>query len=282
MTQSLSAVEARSRHGLPVVSWPVFDGHPLDAVVTTRAGGVSTGPYASLNLGLHVGDDQAAVLANRETAATALGVGLDDLVFANQVHGAAVRVVTGSDRGRGARSVADAIPATDALVTTEPGVVLAIMVADCVPLVLFDPVRRVLGCVHAGWPGTARGVTPATVAAMSALGSDPADLVVGIGPSISPDRYQVRADVVAAAAAAFPGQLDEVVQPDGTGAWTFDLWRANTLQLLAAGVPSAQIHLAGLDTGPGTPFFSHRSEGPCGRFALFARLGPVAASTQVG
>lgn len=268
-----SAVEARSPGGLPVLAWPALDALPVEAVVTTRAGGSSVGRYASLNLGLHVGDDPAAVVANREVVGRALGCGLDDLVFAHQVHRAQVHVVTADDRGRGARSVDDAVPGTDALVTTEPGVVLAMLVADCVPLVLVDPVHRVLGVVHAGWPGTVRGVTSAAVRAMVRLGADSADLVAGVGPSIAPDRYQVRDDVVAAVAAAYPEWLDEVVRPDGTGAWTFDLWRANTRQLLAAGVPESQVHLAGLDTGPGTPFFSHRSDGPCGRFGLFARLG---------
>jgi YfiH family protein len=266
------AVEAGSVRGLPVVTWPSLDGHQVDVFVTTRDGGGSTGPYASLNLGLHVGDDDAVVVANRRTVAQAMDADLADFVFADQVHGTGVQVVTDADRGRGTRSLADAVADTDALVTDIPGLVLAIMVADCVPIVLFDPVRRVLSCVHAGWPGTVRDVAGRAVATMRQLGTDPADVVVGVGPSIAPDRYQVGRDVVEAAARAFPETLDQVVRPDGTGAWTFDLWRANTLQLMAAGVPEGQVHLAGLDTGPGTPFFSHRSAGPCGRFAVFARL----------
>ena len=180
--------------------------------------------------------------------------------------------ITEVHRGRGARSLADAIPGTDALVTTVPGIVLTVMVADCVPLVLYDPVGRVLAVVHAGWGGTVRGVTTAAVETMRRLGSDPGDVVVGIGPSIAPDRYQVGGDVVDAASRAFGPRVDDVVRPDGTGAWTFDLWRANVIQLLDAGVPESGIHLAGLDTGRGTAYFSHRSEGPCGRFAVFARL----------
>jgi YfiH family protein len=256
----------------PVLAWPIFAGLGLEAVVTTREGGVSTGSYGSLNLGLHVGDDAESVLTNRVRAATAIGASLDDLVFCDQVHRPEVAVVTAADRGRGTRSASDAIPGTDALITLEPGPVLVIMVADCVPIVLFDPVRRILACVHAGWTGTVRGVTPAVLERLRALGSDPADLLVGIGPSIHPDRYQVGADVVEAARLAFGDRLDEVVRPDGTGAWTFDLWTANLIQLTTAGVPAAQVQIAGLDTGPGTPFFSHRSEGPCGRFAVLARL----------
>jgi len=267
--------ELRLRAGLPVLTWPVFDGHELDAVVTTREGGVSTGRFHSLNLGLLVGDDPAAVLANRARVASALGSSLDDFVFGEQSHQPKVQVVTDEHRGRGARTMATAIAGTDALVTTVPGIALAVLAADCVPLVLFDPQARILACVHAGWGGTVRGVTPAAVATMRTLGAEPARILAGIGPAIHPDRYQVGAEVAELAAEAFGHQVDAVVRPDGTGRWLFDLWQANTLQLTAAGVPADQVHVAGRDTGPGTPFFSHRSEGPCGRFAAVARLHPA-------
>lgn len=257
---------------LPVFTWPAFDDLPLDAVVTTRDGGASTGAYASLNVGLHVGDVDEDVLENRRRVATALGAALSDFVFCDQAHRPNVAVITEEERGRGAFSVADAIPATDALVTTVSGIVLVVMVADCVPLVLFDPVRRVLATVHAGWGGTVRGVTTAAVDVMRSLGSRPANLVVGIGPSIEPSRYQVGEDVKEAAAAQFGDRLDDIVKRDGTGKYTFDLWTANRIQLESAGVEARRIHLAGLGTGPGTPFFSHRFEGPCGRFAAVARL----------
>ena len=267
--------ELRLRAGLPVLTWPVFDGHELDAMVTTREGGVSTGRFHSLNLGLLVGDDPAAVLANRARVASALGSSLDDFVFGEQSHQPKVQVVTDEHRGRGARTMATAIAGTDALVTTVPGIALAVLAADCVPLVLFDPQARILACVHAGWGGTVRGVTPAAVATMRTLGAEPARILAGIGPAIHPDRYQVGAEVAELAAEAFGNQVDAVVRPDGTGRWLFDLWQANTLQLTAVGVPADQVHVAGRDTGPGTPFFSHRSEGPCGRFAAVARLHPA-------
>jgi YfiH family protein len=263
-----------NRAGIPVLTWPILEGFDLDAVVTTRAGGVSVGGCATLNLSLSpgVGDDAEAVGTNRGRAAAAIGAGLDDLVFCEQVHGREVAVVTAADRGRGTTPERTPIPLADALVTTEAGPVLVIMVADCVPLVLFDPVRRALACVHAGWTGTVRGVTSAALEQLRALGSDPGDLRVGIGPSIHPARYQVGADVVAAAEEAFGPRAGEVISPDGAGAWNFDLWTANQLQLTEAGVPVDQIQVAGLDTGPGTPFFSHRSQAPCGRFAVLARL----------
>lgn len=256
---------------LPVLTWPVFDGLPVDAVVTTRRGGVSTGSYESLNLGLHVGDDPAAVLANREHLAAALGASLDDFVFCEQAHDRNVLVVGPEERGRGARDRSTAIQATDALVTATPGPVLVVMVADCVPLVLFDPVATVLACVHAGWRGTVRGVTTAAVEAMRALGSRPEDIRAGVGPAIAPDRYQVGTEVADAAADA---GLTTALRPDGTGRWLFDLWESNRQQLTRAGVPADQVQVAELPTGASTDFFSHRDANPCGRFAAVARLCP--------
>ncbi|WP_322766389.1 peptidoglycan editing factor PgeF [Frankia sp. Cr1] len=262
----------RTTSGLEVLCWAGFDERLVDVFVTTRDGGVSGGSYASLNLSLRVGDDNADVLANRARTAAALGATLDDFVFCAQTHSPNVAVVTHEHRGRGARSASDAIPLTDGLVTTVPGLVLAVLAADCVPIVLHDPVAGVLACVHAGWRGTVGGVTPAAVAAMQRLGADPRNVVAGVGPSITPDRYQVGAEVVDAVRAALGGRADAVLRPDGAGKSTFDVAGANVGQLVAAGVPENQIHVTGLGTGPGTPFFSHRAESPCGRFAAVARL----------
>ncbi|MBD0324314.1 MAG: peptidoglycan editing factor PgeF [Aldersonia sp.] len=271
-TQSSTSYAFTQRGNLPVLTWPVFEALPVDAVVTTRRGGVSTGRYESLNLDLHVGDDDELVLRNRERVAAAIGTVLDNFVFCEQAHQRTVVVAGAEHRGRGARSRATAIPATDALVTTTPDVVLVIMVADCVPLVLLDPVARVLGCVHAGWRGTVRGVIGQAVSTMTGLGADPGRILAGVGPAIAPNRYQVGDDVVDAARAAFEGDTDGIVRPDGTGRWLFDLWEANRRQLRAADVPDANIHIADVPTGGDGPFFSHRFEQPCGRFAAVARL----------
>jgi hypothetical protein len=256
-----------SRAGLPLLTWPGLAGPGVDAGVTTRHGGVSTGPYASLNLGLHVGDRPEAVLANRSRVAAAFGAGPQDLVFCAQPHGRTVAVVGDADRGRGSRDEDSAIPAADALVTATPGPVLVVLVADCVPLVLLDPVARVLAVVHAGWRGTVAGVTTAAVEAMTTLGARPADVVAGIGPAVAPDRYQVGPEVADAARAA---GLDDAVRADGTGRFLFDLVGANARVLREAGV--AAVATAGVPTGG--DFFSHRAGAPTGRFAAVARLVP--------
>jgi polyphenol oxidase len=273
---AVATSELRRREDLDVLIWPAFDGLDLDAGVTTRSGGVSAGPYASLNLGLHVGDEDKDVLENRRRVAKVLGAEPGDFVFCNQAHGHQVRVVSAGDRGRGSLSLADAIGDTDALVTAEPGIVLVVMVADCVPIVLYDPVAHVLACVHAGWRGTVARVSEAAVAAMRALGASPENIIAGLGPAISPDRYQVGEDVVEAAKAGLGGAAAEAIRPDGTGKWLFDLWTANRIVLGEAGLADGKVHVAAIPTGSSGPglFFSDREVRPCGRFAAVARLRP--------
>ena len=259
-----------------MLRWPALDATgAVDAVVTTRHGGVSPEPHATLNLGLHVGDDPAAVVENRRRAASAIDCRIDDLVVAHQVHGSHVTVVDTSDAGRGTRSADDAIPDTDGLVTTAPEVALMILVADCVPVVLVDPAARVLGCVHAGWRGTAAGVTPSAVASMVERGADPARIVAGIGPAVDPDRYEVGDEVAEALAARLgddvhAGPAGEVLRPTTPGRWRCDLVAANRLALLGTGVPAVAIHHLPVTTAD-PDLFSHR-DGSRGRFAAIARL----------
>ena len=286
--QSPPSTAFRTVGALRLLTWPALEASGADAAVTARSGGVSSGPYATLNLSLTVGDDPGCVLENRRRLAAAFGARLDDFVFARQVHGAGVRVVGEADRGSGAFSLAGAIGSAgsiggaggaDALVTAAPGVVLAILTADCVPIVLHDPVAGVLACVHAGWRGTVAGVTAAAVAAMQGLGSRPSDVIAGIGPAIAADRYQVGPDVHQAVTRTF-GPTATFIRPDPSapGHWLLDLWAANRHALRDAGVPAAQIHTTPHPTGP-TPhpagpgtFFSDRTARPCGRLALVARL----------
>lgn len=264
--------ELTLRAGIEVLRWPALDELGVQAVVTTRHGGVSAGPYATLNLGAHVGDDPSAVVTNRARAAAAVGLGLDELVLCRQTHGRVVVEVGPGDRGRGARDEADAVPGADALVTSATGVGLVVMVADCVPVLLVDPAARVLAVVHAGWRGTVAGIVPAAVDHLVGLGADRARIVAAIGPAIAVEGYEVGDDVVSAARAAFGDALDEVVRPLTGGRLGFDLWAANRRQLTAAGVVADRVLSGERPTGDGTPFFSDRAARPCGRFALLARL----------
>ena len=284
---SIGPTTLRAAGPLTLLTWPALDASGAAAAVTAREGGVSSGPYATLNLSLSVGDDPARVLENRRRLATALGTDPGDFVFARQVHGAGVRVVREADRGRGAFGLDDAIADTDALVTATPGMVLAILTADCVPIVLHDPVAGVLACVHAGWRGTVARVCAAAVAVMASLGSRPADVIAGLGPAVAPARYQVGADVHDAVTQAFGPAAGGFIgsDPQASGRWLLDLWAANRHALREAGLPGSQIHVTDIPTGPtgtGDPgyFFSDRMARPCGRLALVASLRSQAQVTE--
>jgi polyphenol oxidase len=253
--------------------WPEAAELGAAVAVTTRHGGVSISPYASLNLGLHVGDVPDRVIANRERAARAFGVDPGALVFAQQVHGAGVTVVGEADRGRGTHRLDDAVAATDILVTTEAATVMVILVADCAPIALIDPEARVMAAVHAGWRGTAVGAVGRALDAMAELGGRNDRVVAFIGPTVDPGRYQVDEAVRRALTeATAPHALHpDVARPDGPGHWVVDLVAANRQQLRLAGVPPAQIIDAGTSTSD-DDFFSDRAARPCGRFALMAQL----------
>jgi hypothetical protein len=257
-----------------------FDSAQVTAVVTTRHGGVSTGPYGSLNLGGHVGDQPEAVAENRRRLAAALGV--DRLTIADQKHTATIAVVDGALAGRGHDGVADsaaAFPETDAMITNRPGVALTILVADCAPVVLYDPVRRAVGVAHSGRVGTVKGVIPETVKAMTAtFGSLPDDLLIGIGPAIGAASYEIGAAQAAEVTAAF-GEAgnDELLTPTRPGHATFDLAAAIRRQLRTAGIAKENVHHLAIDTRTSTDdFFSDRAVRPCGRFAAIAFLRPSA------
>ena len=258
---------------VPLLRWDEAADHGASVAVTTRHGGKSVAPYETLNLGLHVGDRPESVIDNRTRAATAFGVDLDTVVIARQVHGVAAAIVDREDRGRGTRSEADAVPDVDILVTTAPGVTLAILVADCLPLALVDPDAGVLAAVHAGWRGTAAGAVGGALRAMQNCGAEPGRVRAFLGPAVHPDRYQVSDEVRQALAdAVHPAALDHAVaRPDGPGHWLVDLVAANRQQLLAGAVRGDHIVDCGATTAD-EGFFSDRARRPCGRFALLARL----------
>jgi polyphenol oxidase len=270
-----TAAAGRPAAGLSLLGWPAFEGLAVEAFVTGRGGGVSVGAYESLNLSFAVGDDPGAVLENRRRVAAAVGANLGEFVFTRQMHGAGVRVVTADDRGSGAFVLDESVPEADALVTADPSVVLAILAADCVPIVLYDPVAHVLGCVHSGWRGTVARVSEAALAAMSGLGATQENVVAGVGPAISPERYQVGADVADAVERGLGAAAAEVIRPDGTGKWLLDLWAANRIVLREAGLADEHINVAAIPTGAAgnNLFFSDREVRPCGRLTLVARLG---------
>jgi YfiH family protein len=270
-------VRREERDGLAVYRFDSLPERELDAFVSTRTGGVSAPAYASLNLGLGVGDEPAAVLENRRRLFSAFDLPLERSVWCEQVHGDRVALVAAGDAGRGSLERDSLVPQADALVTDVAGLTLCVTLADCAPIVLLDPGRSVLGLAHAGWRGTVARIASRAVEAMrSGFGSDPADLLAAIGPSIGPGDYAVGEEVVDRVRDAFGDRARPAIEPLAGGSAHFDLRAANALDLEAAGVEPGRIEVAGISTAKALDrFFSHRAEGRTGRFVAAAALRPA-------
>ncbi|GAB4531839.1 MAG: peptidoglycan editing factor PgeF [Anaerolineae bacterium] len=240
--------------------------------VFTRAGGVSRPPYASLNLGHTVGDDPLSVQINHERVYQALGVARSRVVTCHLTHSADVLTVRAADGGQ-------VVGQGDAMITADVGVYLAMRFADCVPILLHDPVRRAVGLAHAGWRGTVKNVAGAVVRTMvDRLGCSADHLVAVIGPAIGPCCYQVGPDVIQAVERVLPPQPASDNSPPlfsrcHEGHAYFNLWEANRRQLEAAG--AGTVVVAGLCTACRPDrFFSHRGEGgKTGRFGVVIGYG---------
>lgn len=213
-----------------------------------RRGGVSTGLIASLNCGMGAGDDPAAVAVNRRRAADAVLLGAP-LTSVYQVHGrtCATMIEPWSD---------DARPQADALVTDRPGVLLAIVTADCVPILLADTAAGVVGAAHAGWKGALAGISDAAIDAMEAMGAQRSRIAAAIGPCIARASYEVDATLFSTFTADDPA--NERFFADGrTGRWQFDLEAYVAARLADAGVPI--VEAMGLDTySCDDDFYSYR------------------------
>jgi polyphenol oxidase len=241
------------------------------AFFTGRRGGVSTRWDGGLNWSISIGDDPGYVAENRRRTLAILGLTPERSVIAGLVHGNRVVAVSGAAPGPGPR----VIPDCDALITDEKGLALIVTAADCVPVFLYDPVRRAVGAVHAGWRGTVAGICAEAVAAMArTYGSCPGEIIAAVGPSIGPCCYEVD-DVVAAPLTSYYGELAAncLTPVSGkAGKYMLDLWEANRQDLLRAGVGNAQI--SGACTACGVDrLFSHRAEaGTAGRGAAVIAL----------
>lgn len=251
----------------------------LTAGISGRAGGVSELPWGPLNTGLHVGDDSDAVVRNRALLAEQAGWTLEAWTCGEQVHGNAVRRVRADDRGRGAKDRATAVPDTDALVTDEPGVLLASFYADCVPLLFHDPVRGAVGLAHAGWKGTVLEIAARTVETMAReFGSKPGELRAAIGPSIGACCYEVDEPVIKRAkplaeslSASGTAAADDMLRETAEGRAVLNLKEMNRQIMIKAGIMPSRIELSEYCTGCRRDlFFSHRAEG--GRTGRMASL----------
>ncbi len=222
-------------------------------VTTTRAGGVSAPPFDTFNMGDHVGDKPESVIANRERLAAAIGLPVDHVVWMNQVHSDRVVTVT--------EPRADSVDDTDALVTTTPGLALAVVTADCVPVLMADGRAGVVAAAHAGRVGAADGIVLRTLEAMVAAGAQLADISVLLGPAVSGPNYEVPEEMAADIEARLPGSCTTTER----GTTGLDLRAGITRQLNEAGIKAVDIDPRCTVEDPS--LFSHRRDAPTGRLA---------------
>ena len=253
----------------------LFNYKEIRHFVSTRSGGTSKAPFDSMNLGLHVGDEQNDVINNRKKLVSSLGIAFKDITIAGQTHSGNVAIISEKDRGKGHACHKNAVSNIDAMVTNQKNICITILVADCVPMLFFDPYRKVIGAAHAGWRGTLKFIAANTVNTMvKKFGSLPEDIIVGIGPSIGPCCYQVGPEVISQVKATFNPAASLIKNEfrDGTG--YLDLWNLNLRQLLNEGILKKNIEIAGICTAHNQEqFFSYRGEkGETGRFGIGIEL----------
>ncbi len=260
----------RDSGALRYFTFDSLNNQPVIHAVFTRRGGVSEGAFAELNVGATVGDEPARVEENLELAFSAVGRPRHSIFDSWLVHGTHVLVANGPRPVEWAKP-----PQADIIITNKPKVTLFMRYADCVPIILYDPLKQAVGLAHAGWRGTVEKVAGKAVAAMEAeYGSQPEDLIACIGPAICTEHYKVGEDVVGKAQAAF-GRNAEALLPRANGSIYFDLVGANRLTLEQAGIDN--IEISGLCTAADTEnWFSHRASGAhTGRFGALIALHPA-------
>jgi YfiH family protein len=260
-------------HGLWYGIFAHFTALGIKHGVSTRFGGASCEPFASLNLALHTGDDAQKVIMNRQRFCNALKIDYTRIVTAQQVHKDHIAVVAEKDIGKGKEEYAKALLNTDALITNLPNVPLMLFFADCVPVLIADPVRHVVGVSHAGWKGTVAKIAQKTVLAMQKnFGTRQSDCLVGIAPSIGPCCYEVDDVVVKQLQENFKDWRKLITSQKDH--WLLDLWAANRFQLEEIGVLRNNIVTSGICTSCNENlFFSYRADkGHTGRIAAVISL----------
>jgi len=241
-------------------------GAGVTQAIFTRSGGVSRAPYATLNTGGTVGDDPRAVAENRQRCFTSLALDLMSMYDVWQVHSTRVAIADAP------RPIDQPHLQADIILTDNPGVTLFMRFADCVPIILVDPIRHAVGMAHAGWIGTVNHVAAKAVQAMhERFGSLPDNLLAGIGPSIGVEHYPIGEDVISKFKDAFPDCASELLIKKN-GEIHLDLWKANRFTLEEQGVKN--VETSGICTACHLEdWFSHRGEqGKTGRFGALLAL----------
>jgi YfiH family protein len=256
------------KQGIKQIKFSHFEKYPnFTYFITTRISGKSSGPLASLNLGFQEFDSPENVISNRKSLAQSQNIPFESLIFLKQTHSNNIKIVEISDKGKGLLSKDDSIQDTDGYILNQPNICPVVMTADCVPVILFDPVKNIAGVFHSGWRGTLKLIAQKGLKIMaSEYGSKPSDILVSIGPSIGPCCYEVGIEVIEEAKKVFKGNSNKIII-NKNKKYYLDLWAANKIQLIQEGIKENNIIVCNACTyhNPDT-FFSYRfAQGITGR-----------------
>ena len=238
--------------------------------ITTREGGYSLTPYDTMNLAVTVGDDPEAVRRNRTLLASLLGISTSDFALCKQVHGNNIIEANRNNIDSNSQNRFNVLSEADAMITITPGICIMILIADCVPILLYDPIKKAIGITHAGWRGTVKRIAEKTVEKLvDKYNCNPEDIMAGIGPSIGPCCYEVGPDVIEEFERTDDDTNDIITDGKEDGKGHLNLWLANKKQLLRAAINENNIVTADLCTCCHSDmFFSYRCHGrKSGRFA---------------
>ena len=266
----------RKKNGVTYLTFPLLEREGLVCGFTTRLGGVSKGDCAAMNLSFTRGDKETDVRENYCLMGEVLGIDLNDAVLSHQVHKTEIHIVTEEDKGRGIRPGKERLFEIDGLMTDNKGIPLITFFADCVPLIFYDPVKRVIATSHSGWRGTVEKIGAKTIAMMeSEMGCKREDILAVVGPSICQNCYEVSEDVALAFERVFSReQYEQMIIDKKNGKYQLDLWKANEFILLDAGVKGEHLAVTDLCTCCNPEFlFSHRaSHGKRGNLSVILCL----------
>lgn len=227
---------------------------------STRVGGVSSGHLFSLNLGHTVNDNPRNVNQNLESLALAIDIKKSQIVFPKQTHSSNIGIV---------KSVNEIFPDTDALITNVPGICICVRTADCTPIILYDPVQKAIAVIHSGWKGTVQRISMKTIRIMhKEFGTNPENIIAGIGPSIGPEVYEVGPELIEQFNKLFKG--NHIITPIINSEKGFlNLWEANKQILIESGIPEDNIEISGMCTFSNSELFysARRDKNKTGRLA---------------
>ena len=255
-----NTLKINNKNGVTFITFPSLEKHGVKHGFSTKLGGVSEGIFATMNLSFSRGDDQCSVLENYKRICTAIGTDYKKCVLSKQTHTTNIRIVTEVDIGKGITKERD-YDNVDGLITNIPGVTLVTQFADCVGLLFYDPVKRVIAASHAGWRGTVGKIGEKTVKIMQEhFGCEPRDICAGIAPSIGMCCFEVDKPVADEFYNMDIGNKDKIIRNDKNGKYHVDLWHTNYLTLIEAGLKPENISVTDLCTKchPDV-FFSHRA-----------------------